>query len=175
MRSMLVCSLVVWAGVCPALAQTVTDYYPQAGGPGSTVTVHISGLAQMKEPTAPEAVKLYINGQPLTDVKAVPDVRHGRVAFTLPSSDTSRHVWSALRNGERVVLSAGWEKPLAVTALPLTDDDRRDGQRKFRIETEPSVTDFYPSSGGIGAAVTIHVTGLRGIDWSAISCASRVP
>ena len=107
MRSMLVSSLVMWAGVGPALAQTVTDYHPQAGGPGAAVTVHISGLAQMKAPNAPEAVKLFINDQPLPDTKGTPDLRNGRVVFTLMSTDASRDVWGALRNGERVVLSAG--------------------------------------------------------------------
>ena len=31
----------------------------------------------------------------------------------------------------------------------------------FGFQTEPSVTDFYPPSGWIGTAVTVHVTGLR--------------
>jgi hypothetical protein len=161
MRTLLAASLLSFGGVSPALGHTVTDYYPQSGGPGGTVTVHVSDMSMMKAPETPEALRLFINDQPLSDSKPTVDAVNGRVIFTLISSEATRSIWWALRNGERVVLSAGWNQPLAVTAPPLTDEDRRDQQRKFRIETEAAVTDFYPNESGIGSGITVHVAALR--------------
>jgi hypothetical protein len=140
---------------------TITDYYPQSGSIGSRVTVHVSGMDRVKPPRAPEALHLFLDGHLIPDSKPIEiSVPSGKVVFELGSTDAAKSTIESLSRVGRVELSVGWNMvPLEATAEPLTEQDKMEGSRKFRLE--PTVIRFLPSRGGIGTVVTFYVTGLR--------------
>jgi hypothetical protein len=141
-----------------AAAQTVTDYYPQTGTLGTQVTVHITGL-----PAGADVgqLRLFLNVHELRD--SVPTAQSNTSRLILPlvyTPDSQENWWSVLAE-RRVSLSVGpsGAKPFSVTAPELSEEDKREGARKFTIE--PVVFNMYPRRGGIGTLVTFHVSGLR--------------
>lgn len=144
--------------------QAVTDFYPQAAGIGSVVTVHVSALDTVK---ARDTMQLFLGGERIADSRPFSiDVRNRRVKFRLASSEASRPIWQRVTGWSPVPLSVGWNDR---GELPVTPPEGATEPRLFRVVSPVRAAAFLVMATAIGLAFVLAGVGTNLLRTRALS------